>query len=332
MIETVSPVPEDQNLFEVELEQLVRRNSALLEGLLNKRIFLTGGTGFIGCNLLEILPAARTYLDIECELTVLTRDPEGFRRKAPYLVQGLRLVKGDQTSFSLPGERYDLLIHAAVEYGQPLETLDRNLRGTQRILEFAGNSKVDRMLFTSSGAVYGPQPVDITHLTEEHGVNAPWLVASGAYAEAKRVSELPGCLCGERYGFTFVPVRGFAFVGPYLPLHGKSAIGNFIGNAIEGSDIYIAGDGTTQRSYLYGPDLAIWLWTLLFKGKHGQPYNVGSSEAISFECLARRVRDLLAPEKQVHIAMQPDNGQSSARYVPSVRRAKDEFGLEDRVG
>jgi dTDP-glucose 4,6-dehydratase len=94
----------------------------------------------------------------------------------------------------------------------------------------------------------------------------------------------------------------------------------------------VNGDGTPLRSYLYAADLAVWLWTILFRGVPLRPYNVGSPDPISVGELADVVAGAGEPRVPVVIAGRPQPGQPKARYVPDVSRARDELGLTVTVG
>jgi dTDP-glucose 4,6-dehydratase len=109
------------------------------------------------------------------------------------------------------------------------------------------------------------------------------------------------------------------------------AIGNFIGNALRKEPISIQGDGTPRRSYLYGADLAIWLWTMLFRAPSLTPINVGSGEDLSILELARTVAKTLDTNAVVRVAGSPAPGSTPSRYVPSVSRAKQLLVLEQTV-
>jgi dTDP-glucose 4,6-dehydratase len=100
---------------------------------------------------------------------------------------------------------------------------------------------------------------------------------------------------------------------------------------LKGGPIQVGGDGTPFRSYLYAADLAVWLWTILFKGKSSRPYNVGSEEAVNIAQLAHIVAKSFKPNLHVAIATPPVPGNPSQRYVPMTNRAKKELGLEPRI-
>jgi len=209
-----------------------------------------------------------------------------------------------------------------------ISTFDTIVTGTRASLDFAAASETERFLFTSSGAVYGPQPSEITHVPETY-LGAPDCAMPGsAYGEGKRAAEF---LCAAYHArhpaLESVIARCFAFVGPGLPLDAHFAIGNFIRDALRGGPIAIGGDGTPYRSYLYAADLAIWLWTLLFRGQPARPYNVGSREDVTILALASTVAECFPKKIDVTLARKAPPGIPPFRYVPDTGRAAGELGL-----
>lgn len=130
-----------------------------------------------------------------------------------------------------------------------------------------------------------------------------------------------------KHGLETKIARCFAFVGPYLSLDIHYAVGNFIRDGLAGGPIYVSGDGTPYRSYLYAADLAIWLWTILARGTPGEAYNVGSEDAISIRDLAYEVSAAFSHSPEVVIAKSPAPGRPPERYVPSIKKAKENLGL-----
>lgn len=300
-----------------------------LQGLDGKSLFVTGGTGFFGLWLLSVLSVLNAQR-VAVRVCVLSRDPNRFFSRHPQFRDQpwLELVVGNVRDFIIPRRKFELLLHAATEtsmeaHNDPSKMFDDILLGTRRVLQLARTCGVQRVLLISSGAVYGSQPVTLTHQPDDsHAACNPWLPSS-AYGEAKRVMELMGAILQQDTGIECLSARCFAFCGPGLPLDGHFAIGNFIRDAIYGKKIIVQGDGLPMRSYLYGADLAVWLLYLLVNGRSGKSYNVGSDEAISIKDLAFRVRDLLAPRMTVEVLQKDDSGKSPRNYyVPNIKRAR----------
>ena len=218
--------------------------------------------------------------------------------------------------------------------GDPLQVFDVNVEGARRVLEFARRSGVRRFLFTSSGAVYGRQPADLDRIPEDFSGGPNPIDTQSAYGipgEAKRAAESLCALYALQFGLETMVARCFAFIGPHLPLDGKFAVGNFIRDALRGSTIQVKGDGTPYRSYLYAADLAIWLWTILFRGHPAQAYNVGSETGMTIGEVAQAVRDSVTPPPPVQIGQPPNPSQPSSRYVPCTLKARTELGLRETV-
>ena len=323
-----------------DLDLVLKLTTELWDEFRGQRLFITGGTGFFGCWLVESFCFINRLLGLRARATILTRNPEAFGQKCPHLAcdAAITLQQGDVRSFSFPEGAYQYVIHAATESSarqaadSPLEMLSTIVAGTERTLEFASRHGTKKFLLTSSGAIYGAQPPDMTHVPESYRGAPDPVDPANVYGEGKRAAELLCALYGKKNEMECKIARCWAFCGPGLPLDQHFAIGNFIGDLLEGRPIEIKGDGTPRRSYLYAADLAVWLWTILFRAPALVPINVGSGNDISILELAQTVAKTLDPETQIRVAQTAVPGAAPLRYVPSVERAREQLGLSETVG
>lgn len=325
----MSPNPLSQ-----DLDHILLNTEGLWQELRGQQLFITGGTGFVGCWLLESLLWANQKLGLNAQAIVLTRDPIAFRRRAPQLANAreISLHRGDIETFEYPSSQAAYVIHAAAPRSVASHpTLDTFVIGAQRILEYSRSRCETKLLLISSGAVYSPRPPEVTHITEDCDTLPDPATKSSIYSEGKRQMELMGLQAAGSEGLDVTIARCFAFVGPYLPLDGQYAIGNFILDGLNRRPIQIRGDGTPTRSYLYAADLTIWLWTILLRGKSGRAYNVGSEERLTIADVAGAVASAFDPPPTVTVSTTAPHGQQPESYVPSTERARQELGLKQTV-
>jgi nucleoside-diphosphate-sugar epimerase len=295
----------------------------------NKKIFLTGGTGFFGKWLLETFLYLNIHHDLNISVSILSRSPDKFKGLYPHISshENFAYIKGDIKNFQDDTESYDLIIHAATDASTGRNQSETDLMrstimdGTKRICEFASQVKCQRILYTSSGAAYGPQPDSMSHMPETF-IDNPFFNNNDAYASSKLESE--GYL-KEKAPCDVVIARCFAFSGPYLPLNGSYAFGNFIESILNENDIVIRGDGTAVRSYLYAADLVIWLLRILSSGINKEIYNVGSPESISISKLACLINSVGSKSTKIHILSKTGN---KSLYVPDVNKTIVELELD----
>ena len=320
-----------------DLDFILQQTVMCWEEFKHQNIFITGGTGFIGTWLLETLAWANREFALNLSVTCLTRNVAAFARKAPHLVNdpALLFITGDVKTFNFPTERYRFIIHAAAEDNDKLNMehprfmFETIVQGTRHILDFSAIAQTQKLLLLSSGAVYGQQPANITHVTEDFAGSPDILQPRSAYGIAKRTAEHLCVLHAMHHPLQIKIARCFAFVGPYLPLDRLFAIGNFMRDGLQGKTIGVKSDGSSFRSYQYAADLVIWLLRILCEGDACVPYNVGSDQALTIAELAHLVGNSFNPRLPVHVekAEVANPNIAPARYVPDVSRAAQQLQL-----
>ena len=312
---------EDANFIFTQL-----KNITDLTKLNNSNILITGGTGLFGKSILNALIFIRQYYSFE--ITILSRNKNNFLLNYPeYNLEFINFINGDIRNFDCNGKDFDYIIHAAapvsekLEKENPQEMYSIILEGTKNIINIAKSMSIKKLLFTSSGAVYGKQYQSVKSFKEDYeGYPITY------YGKAKKISE--NIFLDSNINVSIA--RCFAVTGPYLNLDIHFAIGNFIRDAMENRDIIIKGDGRPLRSYLYTADLVLWLLTILLKSENNSIYNVGGMDGISIYDLAIKVsKQVNNYTGKIDILTKSNYNYPTPKYMPNNDKIIKELGVKE---
>ncbi|MEN3951864.1 NAD(P)-dependent oxidoreductase [Iodidimonas sp. SYSU 1G8] len=307
--------------------------TSLQPGPSEQTLMLIGGSGFFGKSFLDAFSRGALAPWRIREIIVVARHASALATAHPELMSpGLRLLDADVSRCSiLP--KADLVIHAATSsdarrYVTNAESERANILAS--VENFKRIARTDlaaaRILYTSSGAVYGQQPDTVTHIdeTSAFGDVDDMVAYKRDYAEAKREVERQIARLGND-GFKVAIARCFAFVGVYLPRDQHFAIGNFIAAGVAGRPITVHARHPVYRSYMHADDLVRWLMTMVTAADVTCPvFNVGSDESLTVQEIALTAADVFRTTAEIP-ALASD---AADRYVPSVAKARRQLGLE----
>ena len=298
-------------------------------------LLVIGGTGFFGKSILDAFQ--RNLLekwDID-NLIIMARNPDELQRNHSQLITSkVKLLKCDIATINeLPFADY--VIHAAAStdarnyHLAPLKERSNIIRGTLNYCKLAKEfHQKSKIVYVSSGAVYGPQPHDLEKIPEDFNfLDAEHLPENKRdYAYAKRDAEKAINDLGN-YGLDVSIARCFAFIGPWLPLDQHFAIGNFINDGLNNRKIQVTAKHRVYRSYMYTDDLVDWLMTIAGKSSESCPiYNVGSDQSILIDELAYKVG--LYFGQNISYGYYLD--EFVDRYIPCTDKAENLLNLKNR--
>jgi UDP-glucose 4-epimerase len=259
-----------------------------------RKALVTGGAGFIGSHLAQLL------LDSGLDVYALDDLSTGSEANVAHLVDrpDFHLVVDSVLSPSVVSElvhRCDVVYHLAAVVGvrliveKPGHTLLTNVQGTENVLEYC--SRFDkRVLVASSSEVYGDHPEESSLAEDARRIYGPTTARRWAYADTKAIDEFLALARHDEQGLPCVIARLFNTVGPRQSGQYGNVIPRFVEAALAGRPLEVHGDGSQTRCFCHVSDVVRALQGLMDEpATTGQVFNVGSTERVRIVELAERV-------------------------------------------
>ena len=280
-------------------------------GRIFRRAVVTGGCGFVGSHLCDLLRARG--IEVVCVDNFLTSSAESVIHRLGD--NGFSLIAHDVcAAFDVPGP-IDLVLHLAspaspVDYLRfPLETLSVGSVGTLNALELA-RRKGARFVLASTSEVYGdplvhPQPESYWGNVSPNGPRS-------VYDEAKRFAEATTAAYRREFGTDTAIVRIFNTYGPRMRAEDGRVVPAFISQALAGDPLTVSGDGSQSRSLCYVDDTVRGLLAVAASG-HSGPVNLGNPHELTVLEIAGLVRELCGSASLLTFVERPVDDPSRRR-------------------
>lgn len=284
--------------FRIDLEYLTNLDYIEWEKFKEKTIFVTGGTGVIGFNIIIGLLYVNLVKQLDLKIIALVRNyDKALAKYSDYMEcnECLQFVVSDVIRLCEIGEDINYIIHAASPTASnyfienPVETIKTAVVGTMNILELAKKKNVEGVVFTSSMEVYGSPKTEDILLEENLGYMDTSLVRN-CYPESKRLCENLCVSYASEYQIPIMSIRLAQTFGIGIDRNDCRVFAEFVKCIIEKKDITLLTDGKSKRCYLYTMDAVSAILTVLTKGEPGTVYNAGNPQTY---CSIREMAEMV---------------------------------------
>jgi len=290
-----------------------------------KSLLVIGGTGFFGKSIVKYL-SNNSLLNIKIKkIFVLSRrklELAIYNKKLKKKFKIIKINSNILTIKSLP--KADYVIYAAI-----LKNYKNDHKAVKNYLNLAKKYHLkSKILYTSSGAVYGKQPETNKGFKENYLQFNNKISFKKSYKKEYSEIKLKNEKLFQQFGKDGAKVsiaRCFSFVGPNLPLNTNYVIGNIINNILRNENIIIKANYKIMRSYMYSDDLVKWLFKILDHSNNLCPiFNVGSDNKVSIH----KIANVLAKKYNLKVLSPKISSKKIDNYIPNINKAKKELGLK----
>lgn len=292
-----------------------------------KRVLITGAAGFLGSHLCDRF-IKEGYHVIGMD-NLITGSLDNIEHLMPQ--KEFEFYHHDVSKFVHVAGDLDYILHFAspaspIDYLQiPIQTLKVGSLGTHNLLGLA-KAKNARILVASTSEVYGDPLVHPQN--EDYWGNVNPIGPRGVYDEAKRFQEAITMAYHTFHGLETRIIRIFNTYGPRMRLDDGRALPAFIGQALQGKDLTVFGDGSQTRSFCYVDDLVEGIYRLLLSD-YAHPVNIGNPDEISIKDFAEEIIKLTGTSQKIIYKELPKDDPKQRK--PDITRAKEILGWEPKI-
>lgn len=302
------------------------------------KAFITGGAGFIGSHLSELLINQGNQVFILDDLSTGNIENILHLKDNPNFHYTIDTVMNVPVTAELV-DRSDVIFHLAAAVGvrliveSPVRTIETNIKGTEIILELAGKKR-KQVILTSTSEVYG-KANKVPFSENDDLVLGPTHKGRWSYACSKAIDEFLALAYWRERKLPVIVTRLFNTVGPRQTGRYGMVVPTFVRQALLGDPITVFGEGTQSRCFAHVSDVTDALYKLSqTKASLGKIFNVGSDEEISILQLARKIKHLLGSQSRIDLIpydeAYEEGFEDMPRRVPDISRVQQMINYQPK--
>jgi UDP-glucose 4-epimerase len=295
---------------------------------------VTGGAGFIGSHLVDLLVDRGHQVVVLDDLSTGRHDNLRRHHGSPNVEFVMGSILNDAVVDDVV-RRTEGTFHLAAAVGvnlivqRPLESLATNIRGSEIVLEKC-HKYGRKVLVTSTSEIYGKNTSDALNEEDDRILGSP-LKTRWSYSEAKAIEEVLAHAYWREKGLPTVIVRLFNTVGPRQVGHYGMVVPRMVEQALRGAPLTVFGDGTQRRCFCHVSDVVQALYDVFeCQAAEGRVFNVGSRDEISILALAERIREVVGSSSEIQIV--PYETAYEIGFEDMQRRRPDTTRIHEAIG
>lgn len=320
-----------------------------LKRLKGGTVLITGCAGFLGFYFVHFFYQFCDKLNLKkviCLDNFMLGYPKWIDEMAEderFVIKKFDIIKDEIESIE-EAKDADYIIHMAsiaspMFYRKyPIETLDANIWGLRRLLDYYREKEIKGFLFYSSSELYGDPAPEAVPTSEEYNGNVCATGPRACYDESKRFGETMCMLFAQQYGMPIGVVRPFNNYGPGMKINDKRVPADFAKNIVEQKDITILSNGSPSRTFCYIADAIAGYLKIMLHGKYDY-FNIGiESPEITIATLAeiyqQAGKEIFGYEGKVEYAVSEDKEyltNNPQRRCPDITKARTILGYQPQI-